>query len=80
MKFRKIPLIVDAEQWFPGKFVEGVEEGEYFSDGDQYEAKCKTLEGTFGVSPGDWIVTGVKGERWPIKPDIFEKSYEPYKE
>ena len=29
------------------------------------------------ASPGDWIITGVKGERYPCKPDIFEATYEP---
>lgn len=29
------------------------------------------------VCPGDWIITGVKGERYPCKPDIFAATYEP---
>ena len=36
-----------------------------------------TLEGGYIVCPGDWIITGVKGERYPCKPDIFEVTYEP---
>ena len=36
----------------------------------------KTLEGWFKVLVGDWIITGVKGEKYPCKPDIFEISYE----
>jgi hypothetical protein len=28
------------------------------------------------VTPGDWIITGVKGEHYPCKPDIFEATYE----
>lgn len=28
------------------------------------------------VHPGDWIITGVKGEKYPCKPDIFEATYE----
>lgn len=36
-----------------------------------------TLEGAHIVCPGDWIITGVKGERYPCKPDIFEQTYEP---
>jgi hypothetical protein len=35
-----------------------------------------TLEGGHNVCPGDWIITGVKGERYPCKPDIFEATYE----
>jgi hypothetical protein len=39
-----------------------------------------TLEGGHNVCPGDWIITGVKGERYPCKPDIFEATYEPVEE
>ena len=35
-----------------------------------------TLEGGHVVCPGDWIITGVNGEYYPCKPDIFEKTYE----
>lgn len=35
-----------------------------------------TLEGPLQVSEGDWIITGVKGERYPCKPDIFEMTYD----
>jgi hypothetical protein len=37
----------------------------------------KTLEGGHMVTPGDWIITGVKGEHYPCKPDIFAATYEP---
>jgi hypothetical protein len=36
-----------------------------------------TLEGGHTVCPGDWIITGVVGECYPCKPDIFEATYEP---
>lgn len=36
-----------------------------------------TLEGGHIVCPGDWIITGVKGENYPCKPDIFAATYEP---
>lgn len=35
-----------------------------------------TPEGGHNVCPGDWIITGVQGEKYPCKPAIFEKSYE----
>ena len=38
---------------------------------------CPTLEGGHVVTPGDWIATGVKGEHWPIKHDVFRATYEP---
>lgn len=40
------------------------------------EVLIETLEGTMKASPGDWIITGVKGERYPCKPDVFERTYE----
>jgi hypothetical protein len=36
-----------------------------------------TLEGGHIVCPGDYVITGVKGERYPCKPDIFTATYEP---
>lgn len=35
-----------------------------------------TLEGGHIVCPGDWVITGIKGERYPCKPDIFADTYE----
>ena len=45
----------------------------YQTDVDIY---IDTLEGRMHASPGDWIITGVNGEQYPCKPDIFEKTYE----
>lgn len=36
----------------------------------------QTLEGTMKAEPGDWVITGVNGEQYPCKPDIFRKTYE----
>lgn len=36
-----------------------------------------TLEGTMTGNPGDWLITGVKGERYPCRDDIFRATYEP---
>ena len=33
-------------------------------------------EGVHKVTPGDWIIQGVKGELYPCKPYIFEATYE----
>lgn len=37
---------------------------------------CKTLEGEVAYKSGDAIMTGVKGENWPISREKFEKSYD----
>ena len=36
----------------------------------------ETPEGALQALIGDWIITGVKGEKYPCKPDIFEATYE----
>lgn len=35
-----------------------------------------TLEGDMKASVGDYIITGVHGEQYPCKPDIFKETYE----
>ena len=35
-----------------------------------------TLEGRMLVSPGDFVVKGLRGEFYPCKPDVFHKKYE----
>jgi hypothetical protein len=87
MKFRKKPVIIEAEQYKPGMEdgfncykITGQFIGYYPKNGGLPRAKrvpviC-TLEGNHEISEGDWIVTGVKGERYPRKPDIFEMTYE----
>lgn len=40
----------------------------------------ETIEGDYTVCPGDWIITGVEGERYPCEPVIFAKTYEPWVE
>lgn len=37
-----------------------------------------TLEGDMVGNPGDWLITGVEGEQYPCRNDIFQKTYEPY--
>jgi hypothetical protein len=35
-----------------------------------------TLEQGHRVCPGDWIITGIKGDRYPCKPGIFAATYD----
>jgi hypothetical protein len=39
--------------------------------------QISTLEGDMIAEAGDWIITGVKGETYPCKDDIFRATYEP---
>lgn len=43
---------------------------------DKNRLTIATLEGSFWVDPGDWIIKGIVGEFYSIKPDIFESTYE----
>lgn len=47
----------------------------FLAPGDQFI--IETLEGRMLVNPGDWVIRGVKGEFYPCKPDIFERTYDP---
>lgn len=42
----------------------------------EVETPVCTLAGTVHASPGDWIITGVAGERYPITPDILALTYD----
>lgn len=77
-KFKKKPIEVEAEQFSPDiepwpygvrEVIHGDKTLDYFW--------IDTLEGGYRVSPGDWIITGIEGERYPCKPGIFKKTYEP---
>lgn len=39
--------------------------------------EIETLEGYQDVDPGDWIVTGVEGERYPCDDEVFRETYAP---
>lgn len=41
--------------------------------------QIETLEGTLEVHVDDWIATGINGEHWVIRDDIFRKTYEEVK-
>jgi len=79
MKFRKKPVVIDAEQFLPKEWeIECVEKFANYGikTGRATGFIIPTLEGVHELTPGDWIITGVKGETYPCKPDIFEMTYE----
>lgn len=73
--FRKLPITIQASQWFKPGDHPHVHQPEGCAN-DKF-GRIQTLEGPLTVSPGDWIITGVNGEHYPCKPDIFSKTYEP---
>lgn len=87
--YRKKPVVIEAEQLIVGSdslamyVPAGVNFGYPKADND-FSAHplddkywVQTLEGQLVVSDRDWIITGIKGERYPCKPDIFAATYEP---
>ena len=86
MNFRKKPVVISAVQW-DGTYSHARELENSLGltslgmNSHPPTNKCSwwkigTLEGGHVVSPLDWIITGVKGEHYPCKPDIFELTYE----
>lgn len=83
-QYRKKPVIVEAVQWFKHGDHPAVIPATHRLE--KHCQKCgkagkshggiETLEGLMVACPGDWIITGVKGEHYPCKPDIFEATYE----
>lgn len=76
-QYRKKPVVITAEQFLPesNQIPSGVESDETSPTG----YAIFTLEHTVRaheVTPGDWIITGVRGEKYACKPDIFTETYE----
>jgi len=110
MKYRKLPVVIEATQWWQNGdhpndesiwINNDVDGASFLSEGKVVRyfrhpvipgtRECEhkschkrmhdhgwidTLEGGHIVCPGDYIITGVKGERYPCKPDIFAATYE----
>ena len=75
--FRKKPVVIEASQWFKNGDHPSVDV--FFAHDPEQKGFgwVKTLEGGHIVCPGDWIITGVAGERYPCKPAVFAATYEP---
>jgi len=74
-KYRKKPIVVDAVQFTDP---EHLPEGVYLDPDLVYGVSwlIETLEGTMRVNLKDWIITGVTGEKYACKPEIFNQTYE----
>ena len=66
-------MLVEAVQWFKHGDHPAVVAGSA-SDAIGY---LETPEGRLRVEAGDWIITGVAGEHYPCKPEIFDQLYTP---
>jgi len=91
MKFRKKPVIIEAITFDElveygrvngGNIVNGMPwsfeyKGHRITHENDERYLIPTLEGTHNMTPQDMLITGVKGEVYPCKIDIFEATYEP---
>ncbi len=80
-RYRKKPIVIEAVQFkaTTESFNEILAMGlTRFSPGVMGSNTfiIETLEGDLIVSNGDFVIKGVKGEFYPCKPDIFERTYE----
>lgn len=79
-RFRSKPVVIEAIQF------DGLQESiweildwskDIVQDGAEGDKLyISTLEGTMTAQVGDWIVKGLKGEFYPVKPDIMALKYE----
>ena len=80
MRYRKLPVVIDAVQILPENeneiFNFMMEFNCPFEITGKWEFIIHTLEGDMLCSTGDYLIRGVNGEFYPCKPDIFEKTYE----
>lgn len=85
MKVVKKPIVVEAVRWFGD--IESLEEieklkGSEFTQEEKLQfllheqVLIPTLEGPLTANLGDYVVKGVRGELYPVKPDIFEETYD----
>jgi hypothetical protein len=82
MKYRKLPVVIEATQfdcqstrWPKGVKPWPDEKGA--QPRDMSWGYIDTLEGRMHVYHNDWIITGVNGENYPVKDEIFRMTYEP---
>jgi len=89
-KYRKKPIIIEAITFdelieygraHGANIVNGMPwsfayQGHPITHENDNDYLIPTLEGTMHFNRGDVLITGVKGEIYPCKKDIFEATYE----
>lgn len=76
-KWRKKPVVVDAIQYTGDNAFDCVKfAGIGGTKEEGGELLINTPEGIMHASKWDWIVKGIENECYPVKPNIFKKTYE----
>jgi len=72
-RYLKNQLAVEAVRWFR----RGDHPAVISDPSDESIGYIDTPEGRLKVEAGDWIITGIAGENYPCKSDIFGQLYKP---
>lgn len=87
-KYRKKPVEINAVQFITSPKVQklahwGTARTELSFEGlpvfvDEQGPFCmiKTDEGDMKLREGDWLITGVEGEKYPCRDSVFQQTYE----
>lgn len=82
-KYRKKPVVIEATQLIDNNFrsldtipLSDCKNWKTGTDEEGFFVSIPTLEGDMKARNNDWIIKGIKGEYYPCKPDIFEKTYD----
>lgn len=82
-KYRKKPVVIEAmhlnESTNPHEVADwcgGRLSYPGFIGGGPIWVEVDTLEGVVTAKPGDYVIRGVHGEFYPVKPEIFRETYE----
>lgn len=86
MKVRKKPVVVEAWQVaypdldspLPKWMRDAIHDSHIVTENkeDSLAINIHTLEGVMIAKLGDYVIKGVEGELYPVRKDIFEKTYE----
>lgn len=86
--YRKRPVTVEARQlnadnWSQVEEIarwagaEIVDVDAFLAHNDTALLAISTLEGVMYAEDGDWVIRGIRGEFYPVRPDNFNATYEP---
>lgn len=87
-RFRKLPVEIEAICWtgdneaelveFTGRQFQALDPEDRSDDPEATGSVFDVLHSTWVlVKPGQWVIRGVKGEFYPIDPDVLAETYEP---
>jgi hypothetical protein len=73
----KRPIVVEAEQWFPGKTIASVGHDPFVGESGAY---VRTIHGDrLPLEPGDWVIQEpMPGRAYKCSPEAFRMIYDSF--